>query len=83
MNQAFEKMKMLVGVEADEEHQATTATMDDGSSSWFMDDFNRNCTLSTKQVSFLGSYFDSLVAEFSVGNQWFDLYLPFIVLYYI
>ncbi|XP_022158451.1 vesicle transport protein SFT2B [Momordica charantia] len=49
MNQAFEKMKMLVGVEADEEHQATTATMDDGSSSWFMDDFNRNCTLSTKQ----------------------------------
>ncbi|XP_008460846.1 uncharacterized protein LOC103499598 [Cucumis melo] len=49
MNQAFEKMKMLVGVEVDDERQASTATIDDGSSSWFMDDFNRNCTLSTKQ----------------------------------
>ena len=53
MNQAFEKMKMLVGVEVDDERQASTATIDDGSSSWFMDDFNRNCTLSTKQVIFL------------------------------
>lgn len=52
MNQAFEKMKMLVGVEVDDERQASTATIDDGNS-WFMDDFNRNCTLSTKQVSFL------------------------------
>ncbi|XP_023522029.1 vesicle transport protein SFT2B-like, partial [Cucurbita pepo subsp. pepo] len=47
MNQAFEKMKMLVGVEVDDE--ASTATINDDNSSWFMDDFNRNCTLSTKQ----------------------------------
>lgn len=47
MNQAFEKMKMLVGVEVDDESQASTAN--DGNSPWFMDDFNRNCTLSTKQ----------------------------------
>ena len=50
MNQAFEKMKMLVGVEVDDE--ASTATINDDNSSWFMDDFNRNCTLSTKQVFF-------------------------------
>ncbi|XP_051148288.1 uncharacterized protein LOC127263349 isoform X1 [Andrographis paniculata] len=41
MNQAFEKMKMLVGMEVgDEEEQPEPS---------FLDDFNRNCTLSTKQ----------------------------------
>lgn len=46
VNHAFEKVKMLVGMEADEEE--ATASAD----SSFMDDFNRDCTLSTKQVHF-------------------------------
>lgn len=41
MNQAFERMKMLVGMEVDEEEQQHDSS--------FIDDFNRNCTLSTKQ----------------------------------
>ncbi|KAH7534110.1 uncharacterized protein LOC107407871 [Ziziphus jujuba] len=45
MNHAFEKVKMLVGMEPDEEE--ATASAD--SSSSFMDDLNRDCTLSTKQ----------------------------------
>ncbi|CAA3029368.1 vesicle transport protein SFT2B isoform X2 [Olea europaea var. sylvestris] len=44
MNQAFEKMKMLVGMEVEDEEQPK-----EESSFAFMDDFNRNCTLSTKQ----------------------------------
>ncbi|KAG2668562.1 hypothetical protein I3843_15G160800 [Carya illinoinensis] len=47
MNQAFEKMKMLVGMEVEDEHEA--AALEENSSLSFMDDFNRNCTLSTKQ----------------------------------
>ncbi|XP_024019566.1 vesicle transport protein SFT2B-like, partial [Morus notabilis] len=42
MNNALERMKMLVGMEVEEED--TTAASDS-----FIDDFNRNCTLSTKQ----------------------------------
>lgn len=45
MNNALERMKMLVGMEVEEE-ETTTA------SDSFIDDFNRNCTLSTKQVRF-------------------------------
>ncbi|XP_075660704.1 uncharacterized protein LOC142630577 isoform X1 [Castanea sativa] len=45
MNQALEKMKMIVGMEVDEEQQEEESS----SSFAFMDDFNRNCTLSTKQ----------------------------------
>ena len=45
MNQAYEKVKMLVGMEVEEEHPP-----EDESSFAFIDDFNRNCTLSTKQV---------------------------------
>ncbi|KAL6583496.1 hypothetical protein OROMI_005574 [Orobanche minor] len=41
MNQAFEKMKMLVGMEVDDEEQQQESSL--------IDDFNRNCTLSTKQ----------------------------------
>lgn len=44
MNQAFEKMKMLVGMEVDDEEQLQQQE------SSYIDDFNRNCTLSTKQV---------------------------------
>ncbi|PKI39724.1 hypothetical protein CRG98_039894, partial [Punica granatum] len=45
MNQAFEKVKMLVGMEVDEESPPPA----DPDSFSFMDDFNRHCTLSTKQ----------------------------------
>lgn len=46
---AFEKMKMLVGMEVDEE----SAQPSDSSSSFaFIDDFNRSCTLSTQQRLF-------------------------------
>lgn len=47
MNNAFEKMKMLVGMEVEDEEQIAAQ---ESSSFSFMDDFNRNCTLSTKQV---------------------------------
>ncbi|KAI5672165.1 hypothetical protein M9H77_12529 [Catharanthus roseus] len=47
MSVAFEKMKMLVGMEVDEELVAVQN--EDSSSFSFVDDFNRNCTLSTKQ----------------------------------
>ncbi|KAK8556621.1 hypothetical protein V6N12_003018 [Hibiscus sabdariffa] len=46
MNNAFEKMKMLVGIEVEDEQQSV---MEDGNSFSFMDDFNRQCTLTTKQ----------------------------------
>lgn len=46
MSQAMEKVRMLVGIEVEDNQQA-----DEESSFAFMDDFNRNCTLSTKQVS--------------------------------
>ncbi|XP_075098228.1 retrovirus-related Pol polyprotein from transposon TNT 1-94 isoform X1 [Nicotiana tabacum] len=42
MNQALEKMKMLVGMDVEDEEAAPQQES-------FMDDFNRNCTLSTKQ----------------------------------
>lgn len=44
MNQAYEKMKMLVGMEVDDEEQLQQQD------SSYIDDFNRNCTLSTTQV---------------------------------
>ncbi|CAL5324103.1 unnamed protein product [Camellia sinensis] len=44
MNQAFEKVKILVGMEVDDEQPPQ-----DESSFSFVDDFNRNCTLSTTQ----------------------------------
>lgn len=48
MNQAFEKMKMLVGMEVEDEQRAA----EEESSLSFMEDLNRNCALSTKQVLF-------------------------------
>ncbi|CAL9231311.1 unnamed protein product [Arabidopsis halleri] len=45
MNQAFEKMKMLVGMEVEDEQQAA----EEESSLSFMEDLNRNCALTTKQ----------------------------------
>ncbi|GAB4835484.1 hypothetical protein Ancab_000393 [Ancistrocladus abbreviatus] len=46
-HQAVEKMKMLVGMEVEDEEAAASTAED--SSFGFVDDFNRNCTLSTKQ----------------------------------
>ncbi|KAI4347430.1 hypothetical protein L6164_008244 [Bauhinia variegata] len=48
MNQAFEKVKILVGMEVDEEEQRAAAS-EDSNSFAFMDEFNHNCTLSTTQ----------------------------------
>ncbi|ONK57785.1 uncharacterized protein A4U43_C09F4070 [Asparagus officinalis] len=45
MSRALERAKMLVGMEVDEEQQAAEET----SSTSFYDDFNRECTLTTKQ----------------------------------
>ncbi|KMT13931.1 hypothetical protein BVRB_4g077690 isoform D [Beta vulgaris subsp. vulgaris] len=50
--QAVEKMKMLVGMEVDDEESTDVNNSTDESSFSFMDDFNRNCTLSTKQESY-------------------------------
>ena len=50
MNHAFEKMKMLVGMDVEDEHQQPA--IEDGNSFSFMDDFTRECSLTTKQVSY-------------------------------
>jgi hypothetical protein len=51
MNLALEKMKMLVGMEVEEEEEERQAASLEANGSFsFMDDFNRSCTLSTKQV---------------------------------
>ncbi|XP_031253774.1 vesicle transport protein SFT2B isoform X3 [Pistacia vera] len=49
MNHAFEKVKMLVGMDVEDEESEAAATGENNSSFAFMDDFNRQCTLSTKQ----------------------------------
>ncbi|XP_051148289.1 uncharacterized protein LOC127263349 isoform X2 [Andrographis paniculata] len=60
MNQAFEKMKMLVGMEVgDEEEQPEPS---------FLDDFNRNCTLSTKQSMLVFFHPIKFGITFSFGN---------------
>lgn len=46
MNQAIEKMKMLVGMEVEDEQRAA----EEERSLSFMEDLNQNCALSTKQV---------------------------------
>lgn len=52
MNQAYEKVKMLVGMEVDEEEAAGPAAAAAAGDS-FMDEFNRQCTLTAKQVPLL------------------------------
>ncbi|XP_044483386.1 vesicle transport protein SFT2B isoform X3 [Mangifera indica] len=49
VNHAFEKVKMLVGIEVEDEESEGAAASENSSSFAFMDDFNRQCTLSTKQ----------------------------------
>ncbi|KAJ0236292.1 Vesicle transport protein [Hirschfeldia incana] len=47
MNHAFEKMKMMVGMEVEEEQRASGE--EEESSLSFMDDINQDCALTTKQ----------------------------------
>lgn len=61
MNLAFEKVKMLVGMEVEE------APPPDNDVFSFMDDFNRQCTLSTKQVRLL------FVLRIYFGSSWAKL----------
>ncbi|CAL0333201.1 unnamed protein product [Lupinus luteus] len=49
MNKAFEKVKIMVGMEVEDEEQQAAALDDNNGNFAFMDDFNSNCTLSTKQ----------------------------------
>lgn len=51
MNKAFEKVKTMVGMEVEDEQQ--TAALEESNSFAFMDEFNQNCILSTKQVFLL------------------------------
>jgi hypothetical protein len=49
MNQALEKMKMLVGMEVvEEEEERQAASLEANGSFSFMADFNHSCTLFTK-----------------------------------
>lgn len=50
MNRAFEKVKIMVGMDVEDEEQQAAA-LENSNSFAFVDDFNRNCTLSTTQVS--------------------------------
>ncbi|GKD96621.1 hypothetical protein Tco_1380518, partial [Tanacetum coccineum] len=49
MSQAMEKMRMLVGIELEDDSSQRRLEEEEESSFSFMDDFNRNCTLTTKQ----------------------------------
>jgi len=64
MNKAFEKVKIMVGMEVEDE-EAQAAALENESSFAFMDDFNRNCTLSRTQVFSFFSIFssNSIVAD--------------------
>ncbi|QCD95054.1 Vesicle transport protein [Vigna unguiculata] len=48
MNRAFEKVKIMVGMDVEDEEQQAAA-LENSNSFAFVDDFNRNCTLSTTQ----------------------------------
>ncbi|MBA0628437.1 hypothetical protein Godav_023162 [Gossypium davidsonii] len=67
MNNAFEKMKMLVGIEVEDEHQQP-AIEEDGNSFSFMDDFNRQCTLTTKQSILVFFHPIKFGITFTFGN---------------
>ncbi|XP_059290168.1 uncharacterized protein LOC132043726 isoform X2 [Lycium ferocissimum] len=62
MNGALEKMKMLVGMDVEDEESAASQQES------FMDDFNRNCTFSTKQSMLV--FFNPIKfgITFSFGN---------------
>lgn len=75
MNQAYEKVKMLVGMEMDEDdHEAASSSALQDTN--FIDDFNRNCTLSTKQVI-------TLRLQFAENNSWLRLRSAFPLLFFV
>jgi len=55
MNRAFEKVKTMVGMDVEDEEQQAAA-LENSNSFAFMDDFNRNCTLSTTQVFYFAPF---------------------------
>ncbi|CAI0405275.1 unnamed protein product [Linum tenue] len=67
MNQALEKMKMLVGMEVEEEDEEQTSGPSRDSSS-FIDDFNRNCALSSKQSMLVFFHPIKFGVTFTFGN---------------
>ena len=69
MNRAFEKVKIMVGMEVEDEEQQAAA-LEDNNSFAFMDEFNRNCTLSTKQVFFLLLFVHLRIQPFFVACFW-------------
>ncbi|CAL2257822.1 unnamed protein product [Prunus armeniaca] len=74
MNQAYEKVKMLVGMEVDEDdHEAASSSALQDTN--FIDDFNRNCTLSTKQVI-------TLQLQFAETNSWLRLRSAFPLIFF-
>ncbi|XP_054803442.1 uncharacterized protein LOC129306735 [Prosopis cineraria] len=48
MQKAIEKVKLVVGMDVEDDEQRAPA-LEEGNSFAFMDEFNRNCTLSTEQ----------------------------------
>ncbi|KAE9617238.1 hypothetical protein Lalb_Chr03g0033301 [Lupinus albus] len=49
MNRAFEKVKIMMGMEVKDQEQQAAALEDNNTNFSFMDVFNRNCILSTKR----------------------------------
>ncbi|CAN1787586.1 Vesicle transport protein SFT2B [Linum perenne] len=68
MNQALEKMKMLVGMEVDEDDEERPSEPSPDSFS-FVDDFNRNCTLSSQQSMLVFLHPVKFGVTFTFGNM--------------
>ncbi|CAJ1972259.1 unnamed protein product [Sphenostylis stenocarpa] len=66
MNRAFEKVKIMVGMDVENEDQQAAA-LNNSNSFAFMDDFNRDCTLSTTQICLIRKRLRSLSME---GTRW-------------
>ncbi|KAF7820606.1 peroxidase 47 [Senna tora] len=72
MHRAFEKVKLVVRMEREEDEQQAAA-LEESNSFAFMDEFNRNCTLSTKQVSVFSSPtidFRQIMVFFRLSSVW-------------
>ncbi|URE11336.1 Got1/Sft2-like family [Musa troglodytarum] len=67
MSRALDRAKMLVGMESDEESLAQEAQ-----SSSFFDEFDRNCTLSTKQVLSLPHSSNHRFHDFRLSTRKFE-----------
>ncbi|ESW24450.1 hypothetical protein PHAVU_004G132100 [Phaseolus vulgaris] len=67
MNRAFEKVKTMVGMDVEDEEQQAAA-LENSNSFAFMDDFNRNCTLSTTQSMLVFFKPIKFAIAFTLGN---------------